>query len=202
MNYASTASKLVPIFQILFSSGIPTHDIASKANRYEMLMRFKRQSVREKLHTLKFIFNCHVKTFALIICFKNLFVQVCAVPEVVSKPAVVVGPLTLEFQHVTLATRSEVCTEKVKYVYASILKRNEIEPLIIISSHDFHLHSNNHSLMAEPGEGPGGSYPPPPLFLDQLRPQGPKKKGETGPLPYPRVWMTAPAPFLFEALQR
>ena len=165
MNYASTASKLVPIFQILFSSGIPTHDIASKANRYEMLMRFKRQSVREKLHTLKFIFNCHVKTVALIICFKNLFVQVCAVPEVVSKPAVVVGPLTLEFQHVTLATRSEVCTEKVKYVYASILKRNEIEPLIIISSHDFHLHSNNHSLMAEPGEGPGGSYhPPPPCF--------------------------------------
>ena len=150
MNYASTASKLVPIFQILFSSGIPTHDIASKANRYEMLMRFKRQSVREKLYTLKFNFNCHVKTVALIICFKNLFVQVCAVPEVVSKLAVVVGPLTLEFQHVTLATRSEVCTEKVKYVYASILKRNEIEPLIIISSHDFHLHSNSHSLMAEP----------------------------------------------------
>ena len=136
-------------------------NIASKANRYEILMRFKRQNVREKLPTLKFIFNCHVKTVALIIFFKNLFVQVWAIPEVVSKPAVV-GPLTLEFQHVTLATRSEVCTEKVKYVYASILKRNEIEPLIIISSHDFHLHSNNHSLMAEPGEGPGGSYPPPP----------------------------------------
>ena len=184
MNYASTASKLVPIFQILFSSGIPTHDIASKANRYEMLMRFKRQSVREKLYTLKFNFNCHVKTVALIICFKNLFVQVCAVPEVVSKPAVVVGPLTLEFQHVTLATRSEVCTEKVKYVYASILKRNEIEPLIIISSHDFHLHSNSHSLMAEPGEGPGGSYPPPPhpplVFRSTETRRTEKKKGRPG----------------------
>ena len=145
--------------------GFQPINIASKANRYEMLMRFKRQSVREKLHTLKFIFNCHVTTVALIICFKNLFVQVWAIPEVVSKPAVVAGPLTLEFQHVTLATRSEVSTGKVKYVYPSILERNEIEPLIIISSHDFHFHSNNHSLVAEPGE-------------IKLRPEGPKKKLE------------------------
>ena len=147
-------------------------NIASEANRYEMLMRFKRQSVREKLHTLKFMFNSHVKTVALIICFKNLFVQV---PEVVSKPAVVAGPLTLEFQHVTLATRCEVSTGKVKYVYASILKRNEIEPLIIISSHDFHFHANNHSLVAETGEGPGGSCPLP-LFLDQTEARRTEKK--------------------------
>ena len=198
MNYASTASKLVPIFQILFSSGIPTHDIASKANRYEMLMRFKRQSVREKLHTLKFIFNCHVKTVALIICFKNLFVQVCAVPEVVSKPAVVVGPLTLEFQHVTLATRSEVCTEKVKYVYASTLKRNEIEPLIIISSHDFHLHSNNHSLMAEPGEGPGGSYPPPLVFRSTETRRTEKKRGDRAS-PLSQGLDDRPRPFLIRS---
>ena len=90
-------------------------------------MRFKRQSVKEKLHTLKFIFNCHAKTVALIICFKKLFVQVCAIPEVVSKRVVVAGPLTLGFQYVTLATRCEVSTGKVKYVYASILKGNEIK---------------------------------------------------------------------------
>ena len=147
-----------------FPVGFQPMNIASKANRYEMLMRFKRQSVREKLHTFKFIFNCHVKTVALIICFKNLFVQVCAVPEVVSKHAVVAGPLTWEFQHVTLATRCEVSTGKVEYVYASILNRNEIERLIIISSHDFHFHSNNHSLVAETGEGPRGVLPPPLIF--------------------------------------
>ena len=76
----------------------------------------------------------------------------------------------------TLATRSEVRTGKVKYVYASILKRNEIEPLIIISSHDFHFHSNNHSLMAEPGEGPGGSYPPPLIFRSTETRRTEKKK--------------------------
>ena len=170
-------------------------NIASKANRYEILMRFKRKSVREKLHTLKFIFNCHVKTAALIICFKNLFVQVWAIPEVVSKPAVVAGPLTLEFQHVTVATRSEVRTGKVKYVYASILKRNEIEPLIIISSHDFHFHSNNHSLVAEPGEGPGGSCPP--LFLDQTEARRTEKKmGRTSlSLISGSGWLSPPLPY-------
>ena len=89
----------------------------------------------------------------------------------------------MEFQHVTLATRSEVRTGKVKYVYASILKRNEIEPLIIISSHDFHFHSNNHSLVAEPGKGPGGSCPP--LFLDQTEARRTEKKkwgGRASPL--------------------
>ena len=40
----------------------------------------------------------------------------------------------------TLATRSEVSTStgKVKCLYASILKGNEIKPLIMISSTDFH----------------------------------------------------------------
>ena len=51
-----------------------------------MLMRFKRQSVWEKLYSLKFIFNYHVKTVAMMICLKKLFVQVCAIPEVVSNP--------------------------------------------------------------------------------------------------------------------
>ena len=37
----------------------------------------------EKLHSLKFIFTCHVKTVTLMI-FLKLFVQVCAIPEVVS----------------------------------------------------------------------------------------------------------------------
>ena len=49
-----------------------------------MLMSFKRQSVWEKLHSLKFIFNCDVKTVALMICLKKLFVQVCAIPDIVS----------------------------------------------------------------------------------------------------------------------
>ena len=74
--------------------------------------------------------------------------------------------------------------------------------MIIISSHDFHFHSNNHSLMAEPGEGPGGSYPPPPLFLDQLRPEGPKKKnGGDRASPLSQGLDDRP-PSLFEALQR
>ena len=51
-----------------------------------MLKRFKHQGVWEKLHTLKFIYNYRVKTVALIICFKKRFVQVCAIPEVVSNP--------------------------------------------------------------------------------------------------------------------
>ena len=42
----------------------------------------------------------------------------------------------------TLATRSKANTGKVKYVYASVLKGNEIKPLIIISSHDFHSNSD------------------------------------------------------------
>ena len=170
-------------------------NIASKANRYEILMRFKRKSVREKLHTLKFIFNCHVKTAALIICFKNLFVQVWAIPEVVSKPAVVAGPLTLEFQHVTVATRSEVRTGKVKYVYASILKRNEIEPLIIISSHDFHVHSNNHTLVAEPGEGTGGSCPPL-IFRSNWGPKDRKKNWGDRASPLSQGLDDRPRPFL------
>ena len=44
------------------------------------------------------------------------------------------------------------------------------------------------------GRGPGG---PPPLILDQMRPEGPKKLFvEFGLLPYLRVWMTAPLPYL------
>ena len=63
---------------------------------------------------------------------------------------------------------------------------------IIISSHDFHFHSNNHSLVAETREGPGGSCHLP-LFLDQTEARRTEKKiGETGPLLYLREWMTAP----------
>ena len=65
---------------------------------------------------------------------------------------------------------------------------------IIISSHDFHFHSNNHSLVAETGEGPGGSCHLP-LFLDQTEARRTEKKiGETGPLLNLREWMTAPPP--------
>ena len=106
-----------------------------------MLMRFKRQRVLEKLHSLKFIFNCHVKTIALMICLKNLFVQVCAIPTHRSRSRPI---LALGFKHVTLATRSEESTGKVKYFYTSIVKGNEINPLIIILSHQFH--SNSHRI--------------------------------------------------------
>ena len=44
--------------------------------------------------------------------------------------------LALGFKDVTLATTFEVSNGKVQYVYASILEGNELEPLIIISSHD------------------------------------------------------------------
>ena len=53
------------------------------------------------------------------------------------------GPLTCGFEHVTLATRSEVSTGKVKRTRPNILKGNEINPLIVISSRD--SHANNHS---------------------------------------------------------
>ena len=46
---------------------------------------------------------------------------------------------------------------------------------IIISSQDFHFHSNNHSLVAETGEGPGGSCHLP-LFLDQTEARRTEKK--------------------------
>ena len=55
--------------------------------------------------------------------------------------------------------------------------------------------------MAEPGEGPGGSYPPPPLFLDQLRPEGPKKNWGDRASPLSQGLDDRP-PSLFEALQR
>ena len=50
--------------------------------------------------------------------------------------------------------------------------------------------------VVNPGEGPRG--PAPPYFWTKLRPEGPKKfgEGETGPPPYLRVWMTAPAFYL------
>ena len=54
------------------------------------------------------------------------------------------GPLTWQFEHVTLAIRSEVSTGKVKRTNPNILKGNDIKPLIIISSHD--VHSNNHRI--------------------------------------------------------
>ena len=88
-----------------------------------------------------FIFNCHVKTVALIICFKKFFVQVCN-SRSCFQHSVVAGPLALRFKHATPVTKSEVSTGKVKYIYASILKGNEIKPLIIISIHYFH--SNSH----------------------------------------------------------
>ena len=53
------------------------------------------------------------------------------------------GPLTCGFEHVTLATRSKVSTGKVKRTRPNILKGNEINPLIVISSRD--SHANNHS---------------------------------------------------------
>ena len=62
---------------------------------------------------------------------------------------------------------------------------------IIISSHDFHFHSNNHSLVAETREGPGGSCHLP-LFLDQTEAQTAIKKffwDQTTPLPYLKVWI-------------
>ena len=48
--------------------------------------------------------------------------------------------------------------------------------------------------MADPGEEPGGSDPPPLLFLDQNEARRAEKIfWETAPpLPYLRVWMTAP----------
>ena len=50
----------------------------------------------------------------------------------------------------------------------------------------------------DPGEGPG--HPPPPYFYSKLRPEGPNKIffGDWSPIPYLRVWMTAP--FLTEGL--
>ena len=176
-------------------------NIASKANRYEILMRFKRQSVREKLHTLKFIFNCHVKTVALIICFKKLFVQVWAIPEVgfqtrSRSPPIDIGMSTCDpsYQIRGKNWKGETCLRKYS-------EKKWNRAFIIISSHDLHFHSNNHSLVAETGEGPGGSCHLP-LFLDQTEARRTEKKiGETGPLLYLRDWMTAP-PYLFEALQR
>ena len=76
------------------------------------------------------------------ICLKKLFVQVCAIPDIVSIPLQSQLAQALGFKHVTLPTRSKASTGKVKYVFASILKENEIKPLIIISSHDFHPDSD------------------------------------------------------------
>ena len=43
--------------------------------------------------------------------------------------------------------------------------------------------------VADPGEGPGGHGPP--LFLDHMRPEGPKKIFlRPAPPPYLRVWTT------------
>ena len=53
----------------------------------------------------------------------------------------------------------------------------------------------------DPGEGPGHPPPPPPYFYSKLRPEGPNEIffGDWTPIPYLRVWMTAP-PFLTEGL--
>ena len=63
------------------------------------------------------------------ICLKKLFVQVCAIPDIVSNPLQSQLAQVLGFKHVTLPTRSKASTGKVK-------------PLIIISSHDFHPDSD------------------------------------------------------------
>ena len=70
--------------EMLFSTGIQAIEIASSGSKSIwnlMLMRFKHQNVWEKLRSLKFIFNCHVKTVALMICLKKLFFQVCAIRQ-------------------------------------------------------------------------------------------------------------------------
>ena len=46
-------------------------------------------------------------------------------PRSCFQSAVVAGPLTSGFEHVTLATRIEASTGKVKYAYTNILKENE-----------------------------------------------------------------------------
>ena len=45
--------------------------------------------------------------------------------------------------------------------------------------------------VGDPGEGPGGPAPYPPLFLDETEARRVEKNFlETGPPPYLRVWMT------------
>ena len=57
--------------------------------------------------------------------FKKLFVSGLYNSRSCFQPAVVAGPLTSGFEHVTLATKIKVSTGKVKYVYANILKGSD-----------------------------------------------------------------------------
>ena len=86
-------------------------------------MRFKRQGVFKKLYSFNLIFNYRGKTIALMFFSMSFYLEL---------PNLETGPVTFGFEHVTLATRSEVSTGKVKYGYPIILKILGKKPLVII----------------------------------------------------------------------
>ena len=84
--------------------GFQPVNIASLVNKsgLEILLVFKHQDFSASSLLL---FNWHRATFALIICFKKLFIQVCAIPEVVPNPQPPKPPIYQPSQiaeHVTL----------------------------------------------------------------------------------------------------
>ena len=110
----------------------------------KLLLRFNCKSVwKNSLYTLKFIFNCHGKPVLWLFVLGSFLFRSVQFQKLFPTHCPITGPLTLGFEHVTLATRSEVSTGKVKHTHPNILKGNEINPLIVISSRD--SHANNHS---------------------------------------------------------
>ena len=109
----------------------------------KLLMRFNCKSVwKNSLYTLKLIFNCHGKPVLWLFVLRSFLFRSVQFQKLFPIRSWA-GPLTCGFEHVTLATRSEVSTGKVKRTRPNILKGNEISPLIVISSRD--SHANNHS---------------------------------------------------------
>ena len=141
------------------SSGIPTreHCFIAKQNWYEIYLVFKRQDVLasspgrgvwRKLYSLKLIFNCHMTTLSLIICFKSFlfrFVQFqCLSPthgrsfrNVNRRSDVVVLTSDPSYKIQRMYPKA-----RLKRFRQNILKRLK-KPLIIIWSQD--LNSNDHS---------------------------------------------------------
>ena len=109
----------------------------------KLLMRFNCKSVwKNSLYTLKLIFNCHGKPVLWLFVLRSFLFRSVQFQKLFPIRSWA-GPLTCGFEHVTLATRSEVSTGKVKRTRPNILKGNEINPLIVISSRD--SHASNHS---------------------------------------------------------